>query len=103
MKYVAVWHLILVLKARQEGVSTFFLIYHLDRTLFTPNCTKVILAHRRDSLQMLFRIIKIAYESCPDRIRLEDGRIWTKAAITASRRRSSTGMSRASGTYRLSP
>lgn len=78
MKFVAVWHLILVLKARQEGVSTFFLLYHLDRTLFTPNCTTVILAHRRDSLQKLFRIIKIAYEFCPDRIQLADGRIWTK-------------------------
>ena len=44
MKFVAVWYLILVLKARQEGVSTFFLLYHLDRTLFTPNCTTVILA-----------------------------------------------------------
>lgn len=78
MKYVWLWHLILVLKARQEGVSTFFLLYHLDRTLFTPNCTTVILAHRRDSLQKLFRIIKIAYESCPERIRLADGRIWVK-------------------------
>lgn len=78
MKYVHLWHLILVLKARQEGVSTFFLLYHLDRTLFKPNCTTVILAHRRDSLQKLFRIIKIAYESCPERIRLADGRIWVK-------------------------
>ena len=78
MKYVAVWHLILVLKARQEGVSTFFLLFHLDRTLFTPNCTTVILAHRRDSLQKLFRIIKIAYESCPEKIQLADGRVWVK-------------------------
>lgn len=72
------WHLILILKARQEGVSTFCLIYHLDRTLFNRNYTSVVLAHRRDSLKKLFRIIKIAYESCPDSITFADGRVWTK-------------------------
>ena len=77
-RYMLFWHMILVLKARQEGVSTFFLLFHLDRTLFTPNCTTCILAHRRDSLKKLFNIIKLAYESCPDAIRLADGTVWHK-------------------------
>lgn len=77
-KYLRYWHLLLILKARQEGVSTFFLIYHLDAVLFNPNQTRCILAHRRDSLQKLFRIIKIAYESCPKAIQLADGTIWRK-------------------------
>lgn len=77
-RYLEFWWLILILKARQEGVSTFFLIFHLDRTLFTPNCTTCILAHRRDSLQKLFRIIKIAYESCPEAVQLADGTVWRK-------------------------
>lgn len=72
------WKALLILKARQEGVSTFCLLYHLDRTLFTQNYTAVVLAHRRDSLKKLFRIIKIAYETCPECITLSDGRIWTK-------------------------
>lgn len=77
-RYLLYWHLFLILKARQEGVSTFYLIFHLDRTLFTPNCTTCILVHRRDSLKKLFNIIKIAYESCPDSIRLADGTVWHK-------------------------
>jgi hypothetical protein len=68
----------LILKARQEGVSTFCPIFHLDRTLFTPNCNTCILAHRRDSLQKLFRIIKIAYESCPEAFQLADGAVRRK-------------------------
>ena len=66
------WKALLILKARQEGVSTFCLLYHLDRTLFTQNYTAVVLAHRRDSLKKLFRIIKIAYETCPECITLSD-------------------------------
>lgn len=76
--YLKLWHLLLVLKARQEGVSTFCLIYHLDRTLFHKNYTTAIIAHKHDSLKKLFRIIKIAYESCPDRFRLADGSLWVK-------------------------
>lgn len=72
------WFLVLILKARQEGVSTFCLIFHLDRTLFHRNYTAVILAHKRESLKKLFRIIKIAYESCPAEIKLSDGRVWRK-------------------------
>lgn len=77
-RYLMVWNWLLVLKARQVGVSTFFLLFHLDRTLFTPNCNTCILAHKRESLVKLFRIIKIAYESCPDSFQLADGRIWHK-------------------------
>lgn len=78
MRYVTFWPLLLILKARQEGVSTFFLLLHLDATLFTPNCTTVILSHEKKSLQKLFRIIKVAYESCPDTVQLADGRVWHK-------------------------
>ena len=78
IKYWWFWHMILVLKARQEGVSTFFLLFHLRRTLFTQNCTTCILAHKRESLVKLFRIIKIANDLCPNSIQLADGRVWHK-------------------------
>lgn len=78
IKYLRFWHLILILKARQRGVYTLFLIYHLDAVLFNPNTTRCILAHRSDSLHKLFRIIKIAYESYPESIQLADGTIWRK-------------------------
>lgn len=77
-KYVDLWNYHLVLKARQEGVSTFFLIWHLHHTLRTANCNTCILADCRENLVTLFGIIKFAYESCPERIKLADGTIWTK-------------------------
>src|SRR5579863_6305554 len=77
-KYLDFWTFFLVLKARQEGVSTFFLIWHLDATLFTPNIKTCILADERDNLSGLFQIIKFAYESMPQRVRLADGTIWEK-------------------------
>jgi hypothetical protein len=77
-KYLDVWRYHLVLKARQQGISTFFLLWHLDATLFTPNCNTVILADSRENLGKLFQIIKYAYESCPSTIQLADGTIWHK-------------------------
>lgn len=73
------WHLLLILKAR-EGVSTVFLLFHLDQLLFTPNATRCILAHQRDSLQKLTRIIKIAYESYREAIRRAYDTIWQNKA-----------------------
>lgn len=77
-KWFGLWDRFLVLKARQVGISTLFLLWHLDATLFLPNTTTCILAHKQDSLRKLFRIIKIAYQSCPDRVLLENGQIWEK-------------------------
>ncbi|HYE19749.1 MAG TPA: hypothetical protein VEA69_14965 [Tepidisphaeraceae bacterium] len=77
-KYVDFWNFHLVLKARQEGVSTFFLIWHLDATLFTQNCNTCILADCRENLVTLFEIIKHAYETCPEEVQLADGRVWRK-------------------------
>ena len=36
------WRFQLDFKARQQGISTFFLIWHLDAALFTPNCNTVV-------------------------------------------------------------
>lgn len=58
----------IVLKARQQGVSTYYLLKLLDATVFTPNTTSVILAHKRESVQKLFRIIKFAYDLWPSDI-----------------------------------
>lgn|SRR3990167_2643487 len=58
----------IVLKSRQMGVSTFFLLRLLDKTIFTPNTTSVILAHKRESVQKLFRMIKFAYDLWPSHL-----------------------------------
>ena len=75
---VDLWPYHLVLKARQEGVSTFFLLWHLDATMHTTNCNTVILADCRENLGKLFQIFKFAYEACPEKILLADGTFWIK-------------------------
>ena len=44
------------------GFSTLKLIQLLDRTIFTPNTSSCILAHNRESVEKLFRVIKFAYD-----------------------------------------
>lgn len=58
-----------VLKFRQGGVSTFFLLLHLDRTIFNPNISTGVLADLKENLDYLFEIIRFAHESMPDGIR----------------------------------
>lgn len=69
------WLYFIILKARQMGVSTFFLIWHLDATMNSPNTNTAIIAHDRESLEKLFRIIKTAYDGCPDTVKLPSGKV----------------------------
>lgn len=66
------------LKSRKHGVTTFFELLYLDDTLFTPNTTSAIVAHRREDLHKLFKIVRLAYRTAPARVRLADGRLWVK-------------------------
>jgi len=68
----------IILKARKEGVTTFYSVFYLDDTLFTPNTHSMIIAHTFGDVQKLFKIVKLAYKHMPNRIELKDGRIWTK-------------------------
>ena len=52
----------IVLKARQQGISTNELIRMYDKTIWARNRTNVILAHESDSIKKLFRIVKRAYD-----------------------------------------
>ena len=58
-----------IVKYRQGGVSTFWLLWWLDETIFTPNTTTGILAHKWDSLEHLWNIIETAYKYMPEGIR----------------------------------
>jgi len=57
------------LKYRQGGVSTFWLIYWLDDTIFTENAVTAILADCWANLGKLWKIIRIAYENMPPEIK----------------------------------
>lgn len=68
----------IILKARKEGVTTFFALLYLDDSLFTPNTVSEIVAHTAADVKKIFKIVKLAYYSCPNQIRLFDGRVWQK-------------------------
>lgn len=55
------------LKARQVGLSTFWLLWHLDDTMFKHGVVTGILAHKLESIQHLSSIVKIAIENFPGR------------------------------------
>lgn len=57
------------LKYRQGGVSTFWLLWWLDDTIFTPNTVTGVLAHKWDSLHHLWSIIEVAWANFPDEYR----------------------------------
>lgn len=54
-----------VLKHRQALVSTLFLLYWLDECIFTNNFVAGVLAHKWESLKILFNIIRFAYDNMP--------------------------------------
>lgn len=57
------------LKYRQGGVSTFWLLWWLDDTIFTPNTVTGILADKWENLARLWEIIEIAYANMPDYVK----------------------------------
>lgn len=58
-----------ILKARQFGISTYYILKQFDYTIWTPNATCCILAHEQDSIKKLFRIVKRAHMFMPDELR----------------------------------
>lgn len=56
-------------KYRQGGVSTFFLLWWLDDTIFHANTTTGILSHKKESLNYLMEIIRTAHANMPDVLR----------------------------------
>lgn len=59
----------MILKPRQVGISTNELIKQLDYTIWNKNINACILAHKRESLKPLFKIIRTAYDSMDERIK----------------------------------
>lgn len=68
----------LIPKGRKTGVSTFWLIFYLDDTIFNENTTSGIIAHHHKDVKKLFNIVKLGYRTCPDQIELSNGKTWTK-------------------------
>lgn len=57
------------LKARQTGVSTFWLIWWLDEVIFSKNKTIGILAHKWESLEYLMDILTFVFDNMDERFK----------------------------------
>ena len=69
------WYLNLILKARQLGMTTFILIFMLDRCLFNSDTKAGVIAHNREDAQKFFREkLKYAYDNLPE---------WLQSALAA--------------------
>lgn len=74
--YKTMWFLNLILKARQQGVTTVIQMFLLDRCLFNCDVKAGVIAHNRDDAENFFKWkIKYAYDHLPEML---------KAEITAS-------------------
>jgi hypothetical protein len=63
------------LKARQEGVSTFWLIWWMDDAMFNDNMNIGVLAHKWDSLETLMGIMRDVYNNMDERFKPLDAEI----------------------------
>jgi hypothetical protein len=56
---------VIILKARQLGVSTYVAARLFHRTIFTPGLRTIIVGHERRASSNLFQIVKRFYENLP--------------------------------------
>lgn len=62
----------ITLKSRQVGLSTLWILYHLDTTLFKQGVITGIMAHELDSLQHLASIVKFALSNMDFPVKLTE-------------------------------
>lgn len=92
--YEREWHQMLVLKARQLGVTTYFAINYLDDCFWHANMAAGIIAHRREDAEEIFKKkVKFAYDRMPR---------WTKTFNSATNDRSGELAFRNGSSFRVS-
>src|SRR3990167_11332987 len=58
------WYFLIVPKARQLGITTYFAVLYLDAVLFSENKTAGIIAHRQEDMKKIFRNkVKFAWDN----------------------------------------
>ena len=88
------WHQMLVLKARQLGVTTYFSINFLDDCFWHPNTNAGIIAHRKEDAEDIFKKkVKYAYDRMP---------AWTRTFNSATNDRSGELAFENGSSYRVS-
>lgn len=88
------WHQMLVLKARQLGVTTYFSINFLDDCFWYRNINAGIIAHRKEDAEDIFKKkVKYAYDRMPK---------WTRTFNSATNDRSGELAFENGSSYRVS-
>jgi len=92
--YQKEWHQMLVLKARQLGITTYFSISFLDDCFWLPNLSAGIIAHRKEDAEEIFKKkVKYAYDRMPK---------WTRTFNSATNDRSGELAFENGSSYRVS-
>jgi hypothetical protein len=92
--YEKEWHQMLVLKARQLGVTTYFSINFLDDCFWYANTNSGIIAHRKEDAEDIFKKkVKFAYDRMPK---------WTRTFNSATNDRSGELAFQNGSSYRVS-
>lgn len=60
---------LVILKARQHGVTTFFSLYYFDEVLWRENVWACIVAHNRETLATIFSKIQYAWDNLDPELR----------------------------------
>lgn len=61
-----IWYFMIILKARQLGITTFFSILYLDQILFNSHKSAAIIAHTDKDTKKIFEKIKFAWDNLPE-------------------------------------
>ncbi len=62
---------LVILKARQVGITTFFSIWFLDDALFYNGINAVIQSHKKESMEDIFNVVRRAYDYFPSELKSE--------------------------------
>ena len=58
-----------ILKARQLGITTFFVLTYFDDAIWNENFNCFIQSHEQESIKKIFRIVRYAYRYLPDQLK----------------------------------
>ena len=88
------WHQMLILKARQLGITTYFSLSYLDDCFWHGNTNAGIIAHRKEDAEDIFKKkVKYAYDRMPG---------WTRTFNSATNDRSGELAFSNGSSYRVS-
>jgi hypothetical protein len=89
----------IILKSRQQGISTLYVAYNLDACIFTPNYQAGIQSYGRDESAKLYKRALIMWDSFPQEIKSQLG-LTLKSSSTTSGLEFSNGSSLKIGNFR---